>query len=142
MSIACRDIRDSLSNFLFENLDPSKNDPFYLQFGKGIAMIMIAPIGLIEGVVRGLFALLATLIAVVLPPIELRNWYQQHIFSPLALGSVLSLGTGLTSISYGLTVLFQSMTLALAHLISPDEKTARMPPTIWCCCTNKEEIYK
>ena len=101
-----------------------KNDRC-LTIAKGTGMLLLAPIGLIEGIVRGVLALLATPVALFLPEGKMREWYGEHIFSPLAEGSVVCFD----SFIMGLCV------PPLAFVGALRDMDINMPPSIWCCCT-------
>jgi hypothetical protein len=145
MSTACSEIKYSFSSWLLDQIGGvEKTDPFFVIAGKSIAMLPIAPIALIEAAVRGVFAVLATPLALLLPPSDLRERYQQHIFSPLALGCLNSLQISVfTSVGACITLVL-SITQLFKNLISSDEKTVKTPPSIWCCCTKQKstEIKK
>jgi hypothetical protein len=141
MAAASSSIKYSFSEWL-QNEVPKheESDPFFVSAGKAVAVIMTTPIALIEAAVRGVFAVVATPLALLLPPSDLREWYQEHIFSPLALGSTKSLEAFLTGLVIGPYLLTKFTIIdPLKNLISADDgKTARTPPSIWCCCTKQE----
>jgi len=66
------------------------------------AYVVLIPLALIEAIVRGVFALLAIGIGLCLPEGETRDWYQEHIFTPLAGGALKSFATFFAST--GMTV--------------------------------------
>ena len=117
-------IKMSLSGKLMTFLMTKDQDDRWVTIAKCTGLLLVAPIGLIEGIVRGALALLATPVALFLPEGKMREWYDKHIFSPLAQGSMLS---------------FLAFIMALctpsAVLIGGLSDMMRMPPSIWCCCT-------
>lgn len=109
-------------------------DSWYKTAGKSIALILTIPIAVIEGVVRGVLALLAIPGALLLPEGKVREGYNKHIFSPLALGSITSFGACayvIVSIGTAVGTVFETAREACS---TPD-KIAKMPPNIWCCCS-------
>lgn len=145
MSTGCQkfleDSKNSVSmafNNYLDVLNSAGTDPWYKATGKCVALIMTMPLALIEGVVRGVFALLATPILFFLPDGKARNWYNEHIFSPLALGSLYSFTAAPLAIGtffMGVSILMERSVDACSTAAM--SKIAKMPPNIWCCCKGK-----
>ena len=117
-----------------------EKDPWYKAIGKSAALILTIPITVIEGIIRGVFAFLATPILLLLPDGKVRDWYNEHIFSPIALGSLVSFNAcpfAIMALGMGVAVLFGKLVDACSS--SSGSKIAKMPPSIWCCYTRTAE---
>ena len=140
MSTPCSQIKLSFSGWLLQQIGQpadADKDPFYSKVARGTLLVLNTPIALIETVVRGVLALLAAPIALFLPAGDLRDAYQEHIFTPLAIGSITSLETAVLSAFVGCILFCSGIIDPIKYLITSDDKTARMPPSIWCCSTNE-----
>lgn len=67
----------------------------------GVSFLVLPFIAIIEGVVRGIFAIPA-LFGFLIPEGKCRDWYIEHLFFPLMIGSLVSFATapGLFALNY------------------------------------------
>jgi len=83
------------SNNITQDIEgnPNCGEMFGKKFVAAITYLVLPVIALVESVVRGFFAAIATLIGLFIPEGKCRNAYEKHVWAPLAAGAVVSFGT-------------------------------------------------
>jgi len=121
-------------------------------FGKklvaAITCLVLPVIALVESVIRGFFAAIATLIGLFIPEGECRKAYEEHVWRPLAVGAVLSFGTFASAfVAFGYnfdkpienkedarTIFNPAIKLTESIEYLKDGRTSPHMPSVYCCC--------